>query len=350
MAKITFHEVGWKNFLSTGNTYNVVHLDKTSTTLLYGDSGSGKTTVADALCYALYKRPLRPINLPQLINSINNGECEVYAKFTVNGDLYKVTRGLKPAVFEIEVNGKPLDLASGREPQDWLESLLGMTFKTWKHVVSLGNASYTPFLQLAAKDRRELVEDLRDLDVFSSMQKLAKEEVSALNKTKAVLESDYKVLSSNATLLRSFISEAEKQSIDRKAEIQKDIDELVNKATSAKSAKDDLIDLGKLKSVEFVGYEETKVEYNAILKEKQNAEYKLNDLKSKINAVDDLTKCPTCYQEVTESHKTHIHTSGNAAIAKLEAGLAKIQPELDKLREACDNFAKIETRYYRYNT
>jgi DNA repair exonuclease SbcCD ATPase subunit len=181
---IVFKSVCWKNFLSTGNSPNKILLDKSSTTLIIGKNGEGKSTILDALCFALFGKPFRNINKGQLVNSINGKGCVVEIEFTINGKEYRVLRGIKPNIFEIYVNDDLMNQdAAARDYQKVLEQqILKLNYKTFTQVVILGSASFVPFMQLSTAMRREVIEDILDIRIFSTMNQLLKEKA---NDTKA---------------------------------------------------------------------------------------------------------------------------------------------------------------------
>ena len=165
---ITFEKIKWKNFLSTGNNFTEVEFNRSPSTLIVGENGSGKSTILDAVCFSLFNKPFRKISKTQLINSINNKKMVVEIEFRIGQKEYKVIRGVKPNVFEIYCDGQMLDQdAAVRDTQKYLEeSILKMNFKSFTQIVILGSASFTPFMQLPTASRREIIEDILDLSLI----------------------------------------------------------------------------------------------------------------------------------------------------------------------------------------
>ena len=180
---ILFKTIRWRNFLSTGNIFTEIQLNKNNTTLIVGENGAGKSTFLDALCFALYNKPFRKINKPQLLNSINKKDLLVELEFSIGPGEYKVVRGLKPAIFEVYKNGTLLNQdADSRDYQEILENqILKLNHKSFCQVVVIGSASYVPFMQLSAQNRRDVIEDLLDIQIFSTMNSLLKEKLTNNN-------------------------------------------------------------------------------------------------------------------------------------------------------------------------
>ena len=176
---ITFESIRWKNFLSTGDQWTEIQLDESSSTLIVGTNGAGKSTMLDALCFALFNKPFRKINKGQLVNSINEKGTKVEVCFSIGATDYRVFRGIKPNVFELYENNKLVDQdAASKDTQKYLEqSVLKLNFKSFTQVVILGSSTFVPFMQLAAAHRREVIEDLLDINIFSNMNALLKDRV-----------------------------------------------------------------------------------------------------------------------------------------------------------------------------
>ena len=180
---ITFKKVRWKNFLSTGNTFIEIDLDRNSTTLIIGENGAGKSSVLDALCFGLFGKPFRGINKPQLLNSINMSECVVEIEFVIGTKKIKVVRGIRPNVFEIYINKKLYNQdANQRDYQKYLEQqILKLNYRSFTQVVILGSSTFVPFMQLKARHRRDVVEDILDIQIFSLMNMLLKQRLKGIS-------------------------------------------------------------------------------------------------------------------------------------------------------------------------
>ena len=177
---IIFRYVRWKNLLSTGNYFTEIKLNNNTNTLVVGENGSGKSTMLDALCFGLFGKAFRNVNKPNLLNSINSKDCIVEVEFNTNNKSYKIVRGIKPNVFEIYCDGELLNQdAAARDYQEYLEKfILKLNYKSFTQIVILGSASFVPFMQLSASDRRAIIEDLLDIQIFSTMNGILREKLS----------------------------------------------------------------------------------------------------------------------------------------------------------------------------
>ena len=204
---IIFKNLRWKNFLSTGDKWTEINLNKISSTLIVGQNGSGKSTMLDALSFALFGKPHRNINKPQLVNSINNRDCIVEVNFTIGKYEYKVIRGIKPQIFEIWRNDSLLNQSShAKEYQKILEqNLLKLNHKSFHQIVVLGSSSFIPFMQLPAQHRRDVIEDLLDINIFSKMNMLIKEKNSAVKEKLKDLNYDLDIVKNKIESQRKYI-------------------------------------------------------------------------------------------------------------------------------------------------
>jgi len=304
---IRFKTIKWKNFLSTGNQWTEIDFEKSNTTLIIGSNGAGKSTVLDALTFSLFNKPFRKINKGQLINTTNEKDCSVEVEFDVGTREYKIVRGIKPAVFEIWVDGVMMNQAAAViDQQKYLENnILKLNYKSFTQIVVLGSSSFVPFMQLSGTNRREVIEDLLDIRIFSSMNYVVKDKIRKVRESIKVLE-------------------LKKESLSDKVEMQKDfMEELENRGNDNIKAKNDNI---KVLTIEV----DTQLEMNQILqgniddviKEQEkvtgspNKLRKLNTLKGKITQkVSTITKehkffkenvtCPTCTQDIEEDFRVN---------------------------------------------
>ena len=206
---ITFKKVRWKNFLSTGNPFIEIDLDRTSTTLIIGENGAGKSTVLDALCFGLFGKPFRGINKPQLLNSINMSECVVEIEFVIGTKKIKVVRGIRPNVFEIYINKKLYNQdANQRDYQKYLEQqILKLNYRSFTQVVILGSSTFVPFMQLKARHRRDVVEDILDIQIFSLMNMLLKQRLKGISENQRDVNYNHDLTDEKIILQKKYIDD-----------------------------------------------------------------------------------------------------------------------------------------------
>ena len=210
---ITFKTISWKNFLSTGNQPTTVQLDRKSTSLIIGSNGAGKSTILDALTFSLYGKSFRKINKGQLVNSVNEKNCFVEIEFDIGGIIWKVERGIKPNIFKIFRNDEELNQnASAIDQQKWLEqNVLKMNYKSFTQIVILGSSTFVPFMQLPVSSRREVVEDLLDIKIFSSMNDIVKGKIRLLKDEIKTLDLKKESLKDKVEMQKGFINKIESQ-------------------------------------------------------------------------------------------------------------------------------------------
>ena len=211
---ILFEKIKWKNFLSTGNQFIDVDFCKSSTTLIVGSNGAGKSTILDALTFSLFGKPFRKINKPQLVNSTNDRDCQVEVELSIGDIRWKVIRGIKPNIFEIHRNGNCLDqFANANDQQKWLEqNVLKMNYKSFTQIVILGSSSFVPFMQLTASNRREVIEDLLDIKIFSSMNNIIKDKIRLAKEEMRTLELKKDSLNDKVKMQENWIKDIEDMS------------------------------------------------------------------------------------------------------------------------------------------
>ena len=304
---ILFENVKWKNFLSTGNQFTSVQLNRSKTTLIIGENGSGKSTILDALCFALFNKPFRIIKKGQLVNSINQKNCEVEVNFTVGKSKFKVVRGMKPTRFEIYRNNDLFNQdAAARDYQKFLEQqILKLNYKSFTQIVVLGSASFTPFMQLSGNARREIIEDLLDIKVFSTMNEVLKDKVSDSKIKINNFENDLELVKSKAEVQKNYIKKLQEDKKKKTDQLEKDIEENVLLAECLEKVI--LLEKRKIKDKDVV---ETKLTKVRTLREKL---YNKKDKCAKeIKFYQDNDKCPTCDQKLNEQTKDqHIKKNEN---------------------------------------
>lgn len=349
---IVFNKIKWKNLLSTGNVFIEVALDKSSTTLVCGENGAGKTTMLDALTFVLYGKPFRNINIPQIVNSINGKDCVVEIHFTVNGSTYKVTRGLAPKIFVIEKDGKAIDQTPNvKDYQAILEGhILKMNYKTFCQVVILGTTNYVPFMRLAAADRRGVVENLLDIDVFSKMNDLLKARLSETKEALREVDTEINTL---------------KMRIEHKADLIKKIEgksdsQLDSYRASAAEEQKNLDDLLAKKAVlqeELLGIAASP----ALVDTRREAVNQLTTLrKQMVSGIKKASEerefyqqnedCPVCKHDLPQTFRDDMitkkqarHTELETALQQLEVMITTEKSNLDQLISEVDSANKKKT-------
>ena len=349
--RINFEKVKYKNILSTGNVFTTVELNTVPSTLIAGSNGSGKSTLLDAIVFGLYGRPFRNINKAQLVNSINNKELIVELYFTAGGDKYKILRGIKPNLFEIWKNGAMINKdASIRDYQGFLEDdILGINFKAFNQIVVLGSATYIPFMELRAYQRREIIEDLLDIQVFSVMGTLAKERMSSIKTDITDNKYDIEMVESKISSQQEndeAIRNLKTIEVDKiKEKMSGHIDDIENKNTTIdtqdeiiKVLYDDISDKPDEKQ-KFADATEKRadLERSRVAFEKELSFYEHND------------DCPTCKQGIAHDFKQEQIIDKNQQKAGIEKGLVDIADVLTKHQTRLGSISKIEEQIQSVN-
>jgi DNA repair exonuclease SbcCD ATPase subunit len=327
---IVFRKLRFKNFLSTGNYFTEIQFDKSPNTLIVGSNGAGKSTMLDALCFALFNKAFRNITKPQLVNSINEKECVVEIEFDAHNKSYKIVRGIKPNTFEIYCNGELINQdAAIRDYQEYLEKfILKLNYKSFTQIVILGSASFVPFMQLSATDRRAIIEDLLDIGIFSTMNGLLKDKV-AMNKEELTNNKyDVEVSTQNYALQEKHINQLKQNNEDKVKEYEAEI----------LSNNDTLQSLhGKIGTIQeeidiLQGQVSSKPQLEAKLKEISKIESKvetnLSKFRKDIGFFEQNDHCPTCRQTITLEVKEKEIESLQGKVTECEHGLSQIETKL----------------------
>ena len=349
---ILFKNVRYKNFLSSGNVFTDIQLDRAKTTLITGENGAGKSTMLDAITFGLFGKPFRKINKPQLLNSINEKACVVEVEFIIGKKHILVRRGIKPNIFEIEVDKVPLQQdANIRDFQEFLEkNILKLNYKSFTQIIILGNSSFVPFMQLKAHDRRAIIEDLLDIQIFSSMGNILKtyvaENILKLdeNKTskdlisnKINLKEDYIIQLKNKTktLITRFEKDIQKN-LDQKTSILKEmsetntkVDELLEQVNDAKQVTE--------KHDKLTEYQRSILRY--VDSEQKNITF--------FESNDD---CPTCKQNIDHAFKHKEIIQQQEKIKEFETAIAEIDKQLDEVRARLQAIQSIQEDIQSYQT
>ena len=342
---IVFKKIRWRNFLSTGNNFIEIDFQRSKTTLIAGENGAGKSTVLDALCFGLFGKTFRRINLPQLVNSINEQDMVVEIEFTIGRKEFLIRRGLLPRLFEIFIDGQLLNQDSkSRDYQKHLESsILKLNYKSFTQVVILGSSTFVPFMQLTAADRRAIIEDLLDIQIFSTMNVILKQRIFELKDDMQAADYKIELAKEKIGMHRKYIKriqEKSKENIDKKkAEvteasdqiktIQVDIDELQKQILAL---------LADIKDKETV---EDKLEYWEDLEKKINRN--THRTKEDVKFFEETDNCPTCKQPIDETFKSKTLDEKAAKIEEFEKALRDIAGEVETTEERLSAINSVMT-------
>ena len=343
---ITFKKIRYKNFLSTGNTPIEIDLKKTPTTLIIGQNGSGKSTLLDALCWALFNKPFRIIKKEQMINTINQSDCEVEIEFDVGMKQYRIKRGVKPNIFEIYCNGNLINQnAYNIDYQKYLETnIMKLNYRSFVQVVILGSSSYEPFMKMKARYRRDVVEEILDVKVFTQMDLILRDQQGQLSKE--VLDMRHKcdlIQTKYETELKHFnaLSDLNTNDIDdKKTQLEKQtkakeeyttkIDELNNQINSFKEQLEDK--------------EETDSKLKQLLKMETKIEHNLHNHKKNLEFFQENDNCPTCTQSLEAEFRGEKIAFEKGKITVLEDGVKKLSEEVTKMEEKVNHFGAISKK------
>ena len=348
---ILFEKIRWKNFLSTGNQFTELSFTEYPTTLIIGTNGTGKSTVLDALTFSLFGKPFRKINKPQLVNSVNEKDCQVEVEFTISGTNWKVVRGIKPNKFEIWRNGSVLDQsASAVDQQKWFEqNVLKMNYKSFTQIVILGSSNFVPFMQLPTNSRREVIEDLLDIKIFSSMNLIIKDKIRQVKEELKVLQLKKESLDDKVKMQKNFIEELENRASENIKKKESEIEEL-------------LVEENKFMNDNIKIIEELD-DFNKVLNSYVGATdklRKLGNLKGKIsNKVSTITKehkfftentvCPTCDQAIEETFRINRIEDAQNKAKELQSGYKELEQAINKEEERERQFTALSKEISKLN-
>ena len=340
---ILFEKIRWKNFLSTGNQYTEIELDNHSTTLIVGTNGAGKSTVLDALTFSLFGKPFRKINKPQLINTVNEKDCKVEVEFSISETDWKVVRGIKPNIFEIHRNGICLDqFSNANDQQKWLEqNVIKMNYKSFTQIVILGSSTFVPFMQLSANNRREVIEDLLDIKIFSSMNNLIKDKIRGIKEQVRTLDLKKESLNDKVRMQSEFIEELEQQGKGRIDDNQSKI-KVLGVEVDTHLEKNDIIeaDINDLikKQEKVTGATEKLRKMGTI---KGTLSNKVATITKKTKFFEENTVCPTCKQDIEEEFRLNNIGDAQDKINELQSGYKELEEAIKKEEEREHQFTAL---------
>lgn len=336
---IVFKKVRWKNFLSTGNAFTEIHLDRSNSTLIVGDNGSGKSTLLDAITFALFNKPFRNISKPQLINSINRKAMIVEVEFTIGTKDYIIRRGSNPGIFEIVIDGEMVDQnASVRDYQKHLEeNILKLNYKSFTQIVILGSASFTPFMQLTPNIRREIIEDILDIRIFTTMKEVLKTKVNDLKEKLRFLESEISVTKEKASLQKNYIQTLESDKKEKVDKVLKEISDIEITIASLQSQ----VNLDTQVKESFGKIEDKRKRLDGF---KTEFNRKIREQKKELTFYENHDDCPTCKQGIPHEFKESIATEKKTKISELEKASTTLSSEWDELDKAYEEFLGIQQK------
>ena len=331
---IHFKYVRWKNFLSTGNNFTEIQLDRNPTTLIIGENGAGKSTILDALCFGLFGKPFRNINKPQLLNSVNGSGCIVEVEFKIGSKEIKVIRGIKPNVFEIYINGKMYNQdANVRDYQKYLEQqILKLNYRSFTQVVILGSSTFVPFMQLKSRHRREVVEEILDIQIFSLMNMLLKQKLKTISDDIRDVDYQRELTTDKVGLQKKYIDD-----------VKKNKDKLIVEKTNLISGNEEDI-FSRKSAIEKLQQENTNLLIQISDTDKVKDNYnKFKDIKSTlvekhkshsrvVGFFENNDDCPTCQQHIDEIFKQEMISDKQKEVTKFSNGLKELEEELKKSR------------------
>lgn len=350
--RVNFHCVQWKNFLSTGNAFNRVQLDSYANTLIVGKNGDGKSTILDALSFALFGKPFRNINKPQLINSINQKNCLVEVEFSVGVNRYRVVRGIKPAVFSIYLNDELINQdAANRDYQKVLEQqILKWNHKTFMQVVILGSTNFVPFMQLTSQNRRTVIEDILDISIFSSMNQLLKTQMDETKDKLTSVDLQIEKLKAQTISQKKIISTITSSKNDRVEEIRAEIEEQRQESNKAQLRIDELIDEAAKLNESISNEDKVEQDLTRVIGLKSKYTTKIERYAETLKFFDHNDVCPTCSQHISDDHKEAMSSEAQEKLDQSNADLKLALEAYDKLMAKQKEIQTINSRILSLNT
>ena len=340
---ICFKKIKWRNLLSTGNQWTEIDLNKKSNTVIIGTNGAGKSTMLDALTFVLFNKPFRKINKSQLVNATNEKDCVVELNFEIGSTEWFIRRGIKPNIFEIHRNGQMMNQSSAaNDQQKWLEqNVVKMNYKSFTQIVILGSSTFVPFMQLSGTNRREVIEDLLDIKIFSAMNTIIRDKIRDIKDKVRTLELKKTSLKEKSQMQQDFMDEIEKRGKDRIQSKRKKIGTLVYDAdtcvSSNRQMENNVEDLIK-EQEKFVGAGKK-------LKELGNLKGKISNKASTVKKEHKFfsknTVCPTCTQDINEELRLNKLDEAQQKAKELQSGYQELEKAIENEEDRERQFVQL---------
>ena len=348
---ILFENIRWKNFLSTGDQWTEIDFTQSSNTIIIGSNGSGKSTLLDALTFALFNKPFRKINKPQLVNTVNEKNCLVEVNFKVGNKKYFIRRGMKPNVFDIEVNGTVLHKeADDRSNQRILEdNILKLNHKSFTQVVILGSSTFVPFMQLSSGHRREVIEDLLDIKIFSAMNGLIKEKIKVFREKTKILDVKKESYLEKIKMQKNFIDELENRGKENIKLKEDAIQKLLSEENDTRSENDGVqIKVNSLQT-ELENYSGASNKLRKLGNLKGKISQKVSTITKEHKFFNDHTVCPTCDQDIEEEFRLNRVEAAQSKAKELQSGYNELEAAIKEEEKREQQFKKISKEIVNLN-
>ncbi len=342
---IIFEKIRWKNFLSTGNVFTEVNLLSAKTNLIVGTNGAGKSTILDALTFSLFGKPFRKITKGMLVNSINQKDTLVEIEFSKGPNKFKVVRGIKPNKLEIYQNGEMLDQSSNvNDYQKQLEqNILKMNYKSFTQIVVLGSSTFVPFMRLPTAQRREIIEDILDIQIFSMMNQVLKDKVRTSNDELKQVDYELHLAEEKINMQKDFISTMGQKNIDTIASKQEKIEVLMKE-------EEEIIGKNKIAIVELEKFSDAKTKLRTLNTLKGKIEQKFNTHKKQHEFFVKNTTCPTCSQSLTDELKESKIATIMESIKELQTGFKEMETSIALAEDREREYSSISKAIAEHNT
>jgi DNA repair exonuclease SbcCD ATPase subunit len=349
---ITFEKVRWKNFLSTGNAFTEIDLTRSTNTLIVGHNGAGKSTILDALTFGLFGKPFRKINKPQLMNTINNSDCVVEIEFKIGKKQYKVIRSIKPNAFEIYCDAVLVNQdAKAKDYQEHFEKfILKLNYKSFTQVVILGSASFVPFMQLSPADRRAIIEDLLDIQIFSSMNSIVKNRITSIKDEQKTVDYTIKLTNEKINLQKQNLEENKKNHL---VEINKKVKEVSDNDTYLEKVSKDIVLVQKhIKQLTDRISDKTTVASRStkLITLQSKFEDNVRKLNKEISFYENNDNCPTCQQTIASETKESQVASKQLKITEITTATTKLEQELQNVYDRLNEIEGVQKHINAHNS